>query len=663
MIRFESMKALLAGLFLATAWLGAPGQSAALSVQEAILRAKPAVALITAEVRADVTMNCGRGPVTVNPAPFVETGTGWLVDGRGYLVTNAHVVDPPHRLPPWVVHELKKKAIEQGCVEPALRARGLARGQRPDLEDQIRRDATDRALATAKITPFPQITVLLSNGAKFPAEVKKFSPPLLLDTNGRPLPDSGRDLALLRIKEGIYPALAPSEREAKIGDPVHILGFPGVVLSHELLNQSVTLEASVTGGAVSGFKQDTIGQDVIQTDAPAAHGNSGGPAIMNDATVLGVMTFVSLSPSGGSIVQGFNFLIPAKDVRAFLQDTPVTKPGDSRFNTVWAAGLDALFSEQYSTALEKLTEANRLLPNLADVKRALTEADAKVKNPPPRPFPWAWATVGVTLLSLGAYGSMFARRWWRNRFRILPTQVIGLIEHGVNPVMLDVRTKSDFETSPLRLPSAIRLDPADADAGRLPELDHSQMIITYCTSPEEATSARIAQVLRQRGFKQVRILKGGLGGWTNARLPVESKSHLPSIGLEIYKSLTLGDVARKRFTAGEVIFKEGDDPQGEAYVIHGGAVEIRKRIEGTERVLARLGEGELFGEMALFRKSPRSADAVAGTDVELLVIQNERLEWLIRNRPQLTVEILKRLSEWVVVGDKDRAEAGARAAR
>ena len=81
--------------------------------------------------------------------------------------------------------------------------------------------------------------------------------------------------------------------------------------------------ASVTNGAVSGVKPDVIGQDLVQTDAAAAHGNSGGPAITNDATVLGVLTFVSLSPQGGSIVQGFNFLIPARDVRKFVDDTGV----------------------------------------------------------------------------------------------------------------------------------------------------------------------------------------------------------------------------------------------------------------------------------------------------------------------------------------------------
>ena len=140
---------------VAVVTLGAT-HAVALSVQEAILRAKPAVALVTARVGAEVTMDCGQGPVTVTPSPFVETGTGWFIDGRGYLITNAHVVDPVHRLPPWVLHELKKKAIEQACVEPALKAQGLMRGQRPEVEDRIRRQTpATGALATAKLKPVP----------------------------------------------------------------------------------------------------------------------------------------------------------------------------------------------------------------------------------------------------------------------------------------------------------------------------------------------------------------------------------------------------------------------------------------------------------------------------------------------------------------------------
>ncbi len=642
----RARRKLWAALLLASSWIAAPPSATALTPQEAILRAKPAVALVSAEVRAEVTMNCGRGPVTVTPSPFIETGTGWFVGGRGFLVTNAHVVDPAKRLPPWVTHELKKKAVEEGCVQPALRARGLTPGQRPDIEDQVRLNVP---LAAVKLTASPGITVLLSNGTKLAAEVVKFSPPLLLDGFGQPLPESGRDLALLRVKADMYPALPLADRDPNLGDPVHILGFPGVVLSHEILNQSARLEASVTSGAVSGFKQDALGQNVIQTDASAAHGNSGGPAITNDGTVVGVMTFVSLSPAGETI-QGFNFLIPAKDVGAFLGGTEVTQPGESKFNPVWFAGVEALLGERYSTAVAKFNEANRILPNLTDVKRALGEAEYKLKHPAPRPFPWAWATAGgVSFVSLSVYGTMGVRRWWRNRFRVAPGQVINFIEQGLSPAFLDVRTRTDFETSPLILPGATRLSPDEVAAGRVNlDLDPKRLAVTYCTSPEERTSARVTRDLRGRGFRNVRILKGGLGGWTNARLPVEAKSHLPSIGIEIYRNLTLGDIERRRFAPGDVIFEEGDDAHGEAFVVHSGSVEIRKDFNGVTRVLNTVGEGELLGEMAMFRKAPRSAAAVAVTDAELLVIRYERLEWLIRNRPHLTLEVLKRLSDQVV---------------
>jgi 3-mercaptopyruvate sulfurtransferase SseA len=38
------------------------------------------------------------------------------------------------------------------------------------------------------------------------------------------------------------------------------------------------------------------------------------------------------------------------------------------------------------------------------------------------------------------------------------------------------------------------------------------------------TSARVALRLRQLGFRDVRILKGGLGSWASAGLPLEAKT-------------------------------------------------------------------------------------------------------------------------------------------
>ena len=228
------------------------------------------------------------------------------------------------------------------------------------------------------------IAVYLATGVKLPARVVKFSPPLALDATGAPLPEAGRDLALLRVEDGVYAAIGISAREGQIGDAVHILGFPALLLTHELLDRGASAEASVTNGAISGFKKDAIGLDVIQTDASATYGTSGAPAIGNDAMLVGVMTFVSLSPTTGTPVQGFNFLVPARDVRRFLGGRTSTS-AQSRFNAPWADALEAFFRGDHRVAASKLALLDALAPGLPDVKRVLEVARERTRLSPRRP--------------------------------------------------------------------------------------------------------------------------------------------------------------------------------------------------------------------------------------------------------------------------------------
>src|SRR3989442_540652 len=99
------MRAFVAGFLLATGWLAEPRAAAALSVQEAILRAKPAVAPCAAEARAGGARSCGRGRVGVSPAPVSGRGAGWFGAGRGSLITSARGGDPAPRRAPWETHE------------------------------------------------------------------------------------------------------------------------------------------------------------------------------------------------------------------------------------------------------------------------------------------------------------------------------------------------------------------------------------------------------------------------------------------------------------------------------------------------------------------------------------------------------------------------------
>ena len=73
----------------------------------------------------------------------------------------------------------------------------------------------------------------------------------------------------------------------------------------------------------------------------------------------------------------------------------------------------------------------------------------------------------------------------------------------------------------------------------------------------------------------------------------------------------VGNATTRSFRAGEVIFREGDDPRDEAFMIHAGRVEVHKRVGREQRLLRVLLRGELLGELGhLVRTNPALAVAI-----------------------------------------------------
>jgi S1-C subfamily serine protease len=444
-----------------------------LRLQEMLLRAKPAVAVVIAEVGAQITLRCVGADKTVAPEPYRERGTGFLISPRGWLITNAHVVyvaqEPPRR---WMTAHLVEKAFRAECLPAVLAARGLAPGARTELEDTLAREAVAGTPAD-RVSLQPAVWVVLQNGLRLSAKIAKYSPPVAGEAM------SGRDLALLRVEAADMPVLPLGDSTGlKIGDRLSVIGFPGVVGSHELLSTSAKVQASVTHGAVSGFKQDRANQPVVQTDAAAESGTSGGPAVDGTGHVVGVMTAVTQGEGGA--VQGFNFVIPVAAVKEFLTGTTVALDETSRFNTAWAAGLGAFFADRYSRATPFFAEANRLLPELPDVQRISAENAERVKTQPL--LPWGQVGAGLVVLSLAGYALLLALRWRRNRFRISPSEVARLLEGTEPPAIIDVREPSAYERSPVRIPRSLRLSVSDlADEAKRPNVDRGRMIVAYCT--------------------------------------------------------------------------------------------------------------------------------------------------------------------------------------
>lgn len=105
--------------------------------------------------------------------------------------------------------------------------------------------------------------------------------------------------------------------------------------------------------------------------------------------------------------------------------------------------------------------------------------------------------------------------------------------------------------------------------------------------------------------------------------------------------------------AGTVIFREGD-PGDDMYVVISGQVRIVSDAETEKVVFVHLGRGEFFGEMALMTGAPRSAAAIATTDVQLWRLGKERFGLIVREHPQVSTEIGRILGERVQRGNVQR---------
>ena len=124
-------------------------------------------------------------------------------------------------------------------------------------------------------------------------------------------------------------------------------------------------------------------------------------------------------------------------------------------------------------------------------------------------------------------------------------------------------------------------------------------------------------------------------------------------------SRQMGDVPTRSYAAGDVIFREGDEATGEAYLVHEGRLEIRKQFGSEERVLRVVGKGELLGELALFRNAPRSATAVAAEPAVLIVIPSSRLDALVRTNPTLALALIKQLATRMLEAEDRAAQMAA----
>ena len=114
-----------------------------------------------------------------------------------------------------------------------------------------------------------------------------------------------------------------------------------------------------------------------------------------------------------------------------------------------------------------------------------------------------------------------------------------------------------------------------------------------------------------------------------------------------FSVLTGNNVETRALRAGDVIFREGQ-PANELFVIKSGHV----RIQVGNRAIAELSTDNIFGEMALIDSEPRSATAIAITDVELVPISEKQFLFLVSQTPYFALKVMRTLAQRLRVMNK-----------
>ncbi|MGD8367079.1 MAG: Npt1/Npt2 family nucleotide transporter [Desulfobacterales bacterium] len=122
-------------------------------------------------------------------------------------------------------------------------------------------------------------------------------------------------------------------------------------------------------------------------------------------------------------------------------------------------------------------------------------------------------------------------------------------------------------------------------------------------------------------------------------------------GIEIFEGLAVGELAAVASVteeidspAGEIVIREGE-PGETLYLIIKGEVSVIKGLGSDNEIeLDRIRAGDYFGEMALFEDIERTASIKTISDSRLLVLHKLEFKQIVREYPQIALEICKVLS-------------------
>lgn len=375
------------------------------------------------------------------------SGTGFFVDSKGHILTNAHVIDKGVILDDFIAGALLfySSVIQQQILnlspedQEALKQKIISTyGDDPIIAaDEFAYDVLETIYAyisdEAKVESTQKLTVLdpANVGTEIETEedlvglIDKGFPATVIDWR----PDyatTHKDVGLIQIDQSQTPFLnLNTTSKPSTGQQIFVIGFP----ANADIDLSDLFSRTMTQGTVNSLK-DLDGTQVYQTDAKISPGSSGSPMLNEAGEVIGIISFLNQ----GLIGDNFGYAVPIEHGYNLMSDNGVN-PTDNPYMASFTQGLALAqaslcrkANEQFSASQANTKTFNN--PNLQKYidrcNDTIAEGDSKdgtifqiterVKNVPT----YAWAGGIIFILLSGGAGYYLIRM--RKLSPQLPTQ-------------------------------------------------------------------------------------------------------------------------------------------------------------------------------------------------------------------------------------------------
>ena len=311
---------------------GIPGGNVSDPVVRAVDIAKPAVVRIITFLNGQLTVHFPTQDVTFpqnsNGYQIVLSGSGTFITAHGEILTADHVVNPPQQ-------DLDQFLQQQAAQDVAAYMNSTLKANPPVTADQVTAQLASGHLRSNTRYDTPQSRVYLSTdytGSLNVTDIQNIPVNLFapVDRIEKQSSFTDKDVAIIHVSNMNDVAMVQLGNSSNVQqqDELTIIGFPG---NGDIAGNSATdlLTLSVNKVFVSSMKTTDTGAPVIQVGGNVEHGDSGGPALDKNGTIVGIVSF------GASGQGNTSFLQASKSASALVQSLGLdTSPG--KFQQAWS---------------------------------------------------------------------------------------------------------------------------------------------------------------------------------------------------------------------------------------------------------------------------------------------------------------------------------------